>query len=136
RSGTPFTLIDSTFDADRNFFTTNEYLPAGRYTGTGEDTFDVDYKGGRNGARGPNYQRLDLRAGYRFRIGGGRTLDAFLDVFNLTNEPNFANPINVNTNTNNVNSADSRLTGTFLRITQTLNESPTRTAQINVRYGF
>jgi hypothetical protein len=136
RSGTPFTLIDSTFDADRNFFTTNEYLPAGRYTGTGEDAFDVDYKGGRNGARGPDYQRVDLRAGYRFRVGVGRTLDAFLDVFNLTNEPNFANPINVNTNTNNVNSADRRLTGTFLRITQTLNESPTRTAQINVRYGF
>jgi Carboxypeptidase regulatory-like domain/TonB-dependent Receptor Plug Domain len=136
RSGTPFTLIDSTFDADRNSFTTNEYLAAGRYRGTGEDALEVDYKGGRNGARGPNYQRLDFRAGYRIPLAGGRTLDAFLDVFNLTNEPNFANPINVNTNTNNVNSADQRLTGTFLRLTQTLDESPTRTAQINVRYGF
>ena len=57
-------------------------------------------------------------------------------MFNATNEPNFANPINVTTNTNNVNSADRRLAGTFLRLTQTLNESPTRTAQINVRYGF
>ena len=136
RSGTPFTLIDSTFDADRNSFTTNEYLPAGTYRGTGEDALEVDYKGGRNGARGPNYQRLDFRTGYRIRLAGGRTLDTFLDVFNLTNEPNFANPINVNTTTNNVNSADRRLTGTFLRLTQTLNESPTRTAQINVRYGF
>ena len=52
----------------------------------------VDYKGGRNGGRGPNYQRLDLRMGYRIRIGGGRTIDAFLDLFNATNEPNFANP--------------------------------------------
>lgn len=134
RSGTPFTLIDTTFDADRNSFTTNEFLPAGTYRGTGADALTVDYKGGRNGARGPDYQRLDFRAGYRLRVGGGRTLDAFLDVFNVTNEPNFANPINVNANS--VPAADRRLGGTFLRITQTLNESPTRTAQINVRYGF
>jgi hypothetical protein len=134
RSGTPFTLIDSTFDADRNSFVTNEYLPAGSYSVAGDDVFNVDYKGGRNGGRGPNYQRLDIRAGYRIRLPGARTLDAFLDVFNLTNEPNFANP--VNTTANNVNASDRRLTGTFLRMTQTLNESPTRTAQINVRYGF
>jgi hypothetical protein len=55
-------------------------------------------------------------------------------VLNLTNEPNFAFPVNVNTN--NVNGADRHLAATFLRITQTLGESPTRTAQINVRYGF
>jgi hypothetical protein len=134
RSGTPFTLIDTSVDADRNGITTNEYLPAGSYSGTGEDAFTVDYKGGRNGARGPNYQRLDFRAGYRFRLGGGRTLDAFLDVFNATNEPNFANPTNVNVNS--INAADRRLAGTFLRTTATLDESPTRTAQINIRYGF
>jgi hypothetical protein len=34
-----------------------------------------------------------LRAACQFRVGVGRTLDAFLDVFNLTNEPNFANQI-------------------------------------------
>jgi hypothetical protein len=136
RSGTPFTLIDSTLDADRNSFTTNEYLPAGTYSGTGDDAITVDYKGGRNGARGPNYQRLDLRLGYRFRLPGGRTLDAFLDLFNATNEPNFANPINVTTNTNNVNASDRRLASTFLKLTQTLDESPTRTAQLNLRFGF
>jgi hypothetical protein len=136
RSGTPFTLIDTNLDADRNSFTTNEYLPAGTYSGIGDDALTVDYKGGRNGARGPNYQRLDLRLGYRFRIGGSRTLDAFLDIFNATNEPNFANPINVTTTTNNVNSSDRRLRDTFLKITSTLDESPTRTAQINIRYGF
>lgn len=131
RSGTPFTLIDSTNDLDRNGFTTNEYLPAGSYSGTGDNAYTVDYKGGRNGARGPNYQRLDLRAGYRFRLGNGRTFDAFLDVFNLTNEPNFANP----TNSGGLR-ADRRLAATFLRITTTLDESPTRTAQVNLRYGF
>lgn len=125
RSGTPFSLRDTTFDADRNGITGNEYLAAGSYSGTGEDSYSLDYDGGRNGGRGPNYQRLDFRGGYRFRLAGGRTIDAFVDVFNATNEPNFANP-----------SVDRRLTATFLRITSVLNESPTRTAQINLRYGF
>ncbi|MGH9383770.1 MAG: hypothetical protein ACRD2N_05740, partial [Vicinamibacterales bacterium] len=125
RSGTPFSLRDTTFDADRNGSTQNEYLPAGTYSGTGEDAYTVDYKGGRNGGRGPNYQRIDFRAGYRFRLAGGRTVDAFFDLFNATNEPNFANP-----------SVDRRLTATFLKITQTLNVSPTRTAQLNLRFGF
>jgi hypothetical protein len=124
RSGTPFTLIDSTFDTDRNGFTSNEYLPAGRYSGAGEGAYTVEYKGGRNGGRGPNFQRVDLRAGYRIRLAGGRTIDAFLDVFNLTNEPNFANP------------TGDRRQPTFLQITSTLDESPTRTAQLNLRYGF
>jgi hypothetical protein len=130
RSGTPFTLVNSTTDLDRNGFTTNEYLPAGSYSGVGEDAYTVDYKGGRNGARGPNYQRLDFRAGYRFRLAGGRTIDAFLDVFNLSNEPNFANP------TNNGGQADQRIAATFLRITTVDDGSPTRTAQINLRFGF
>ncbi len=125
RSGTPFTLRDTTFDADRNATTQNEYLPAGTYSGVGEDSYTVEYEGGRNGGRGPNYQRLDLRAGYRIRLAAGRTLDAFVDIFNATNEPNFANPNN-----------DRRLTATFMRITQTINESPTRTAQLNFRFGF
>ena len=42
----------------------------------------------------PATRKLDLRAGYRIQLGGGRTLDAFLDVFNLTNRANFANPGN------------------------------------------
>ncbi|MGQ0734817.1 MAG: TonB-dependent receptor [Acidobacteriota bacterium] len=125
RSGLPFSLRDTSLDHDRNGLTANEYLPAGTYSGTGEDAITVDYKGGRNGARGPNFQRVDLRAGYRFRMAQGRTLDAFFDVFNLTNEPNFAIPAN-----------DRRVAATFLRITSTLNESPTRTAQFNLRYGF
>jgi hypothetical protein len=130
RSGTPFSLVDTSLDSDRNGLTTNEYLPAGTYSGTGDGAFSVDYKGGRNGARGHNYQRLDLRMGYRFRMGGGRTLDAFVDLFNTTNEPNFANPIAANV------SSDRRIPATFLRTTATLDESPTRTAQLNLRYGF
>ena len=130
RSGTPFSLVDTTFDADRNGITANEYLPAGSYRGTGgEDAYAVDYQGGRLGARGPNYQRLDLRAGYRIRLAGGRTIDAFLDIFNLTNEANFANP------TNNGGLADRRLAATFLNLTSLVN-GVTRTFQLNMRLGF
>ncbi len=129
RSGTPFTLIDSTSDLDRNGLTANEYLPAGTYSGIGQDAITVDYEGGRNGARGPGYASLDLRAGYQFRLAGGRTLNAFVDIFNLTNEPNFANP------TNSGGNADRRLAATFLRYTALAN-GVTRTFQLNVRFGF
>ena len=126
RSGTPFSLINSAVDHDQNGLTGNEYLPAGTYTYTdGEKNYDLDYKGGRNGGRGPNFQRLDLRLGYRFRFASNQTFDAFLDVFNVTNEPNFNNPGN-----------DQRITADFLRIVSTRDESPPRTAQLNFRYGF
>ena len=132
RSGTPFSLRNTTFDSDRNGLTANEYLPAGTYTGAGPDAtapnaiaYTVDYRGGRNGARGPNYQQLDLRAGYRIRLPGNRTLDAFLDIFNVTNRANFANP-----------AGDQRLGATFLRLVEVSDEGPTRTAQLNFRYGF
>jgi hypothetical protein len=132
RSGTPLTLVNTTFDNDRNGSTANEYLAAGTYTGAGPDAsaphvipYEVEYNGGRAGARGPGYAQVDLRAGYRIQLGGGRTLDAFLDVFNLTNRANFANP-----------SVDQRLPATFLRLRDVSDEGPTRTAQINVRFGF
>jgi hypothetical protein len=132
RSGTPFTLRNTTFDRDRNGLTANEYLDPGPYTGAGPDErapnaipYSVDYKGGRNGARGPNYQQFDLRAGYRIRMAGGRTLDAFLDIFNVTNRANFANP-----------AGDQRLPATFLRLVEVSDEGPTRTAQLNFRFGF
>ena len=125
RSGTPFSLIDTTFDADRNGLTANEYLPAGSYRGTGEDPYAVEYAGGRNGARGPGYMSLYLRGGYQFRLGGVRTLNVFLDVFNVTNRANFANP-----------AGDRRQTATFLNLTAMNASAFTRTLQLNVRYGF
>jgi hypothetical protein len=126
RSGFPFSLRDTSLDHDRNGLTGNEYLPAGTYTyTTGEKDYTFEYDGGRNGGRGPNFQRLDLRAGYRIRMPAGRTLDAFVDVFNVLNSPNFDDP-----------ATDRRLSATFLRITSTNNESQPRTAQLNVRFGF
>ncbi len=124
RSGTPFSITDTTFDADRNGITANEYLPAGSYSGTGDDTITVESTGGRNGARGPNFLSVDFRGGYRFRLPQNRTIDAFVDVFNLTNELNFANP------------TGDRRQATFLRVTSILNGGPTRTVQFNLRYGF
>jgi hypothetical protein len=46
-------------------------------------------------------------------------------VFNLTNRANFANP-----------AGDQRLPATFLRLVEVSDEGPTRTAQLNLRFGF
>lgn len=129
RSGTPFTLVDTSTDLDRNGLTANEYLPAGSYRGTGANAFDVEYEGGRNGARGPGYASLDMRAGYVIRMAGGRTLNLFVDAFNATNEPNFANP------TNNGGLADRRIAASFLSMTA-LTNGVARTFQLNARLGF
>jgi hypothetical protein len=135
RSGTPFSLRNTTFDNDRNGLTANEYLAAGTYSGAPPDAnaphaipITVEYKGGRSGGRNPEYIQTDLRAGYRIQLGGGRTLDAFLDVFNLTNRANFAGL--------GANQQDQRQPASFLRLLDVSDEGPTRTAQINVRYGF
>jgi hypothetical protein len=135
RSGTPFTLRNTTFDNDRNGSTQNEYLAPGTYTGATPDAsaphaipVTVDYEGGRAGGRNPGYAQFDLRAGYRFQLGGGRTLDAFLDVFNATNRANFAGL--------GANQQDQRQPASFLRLLDVSDEGPTRTAQINVRFGF
>jgi hypothetical protein len=104
--------------------------PPGTYSGVGPDSITVDYKGGRNGTRGPDHQRLDFRARYRFRLPGGRTLDALFDLFNAANEPNLASSNTANT------SSDRRVSASFLVLTRVVDGSPTRTAQINLRFGF
>ena len=125
RSGTPFSLVNTNFDADQNGLTANEYLPAGTYRGNGEDAYEVEYEGGRNGARGPGYMSWDLRGGYQFRAGGARTLNVNLDVFNVTNHANFANPGN-----------DQRQLATFLNLTAMNASAFTRTLQLSMRLGF
>ena len=90
-SGSHFTLTDSTTDPDRNG-TFAEPLPAGSYVSSGKNPFNVDFDGGRNGATGPGLFQTDLRLGYRLLPGTGRSLDVFVDVFNVTNRANFDNP--------------------------------------------
>jgi hypothetical protein len=125
QSGSRFTLTDSTFDLNRNGSTDDEVLPAGTYSGAASnvDAVTIENEGGFQGVRGPDSFLLNMRAGYRFRLPGNRSLQAHLDVFNVTNRPNFNNP-----------NGDRRDTATFLILRSTV--APTRTAQFNVKYSF
>jgi hypothetical protein len=127
-SGSPFSLTDSNFDLDQNGLFENEWLPPGTYTGQGPDAISVEYQGGRRGARGPGFFQADLRAGYNFRLPQGRSLEVFVDVLNLTNRVNFANPA--------INGIADRRRTDFLLVTGLLGDGPTRTAQIGVRWAF
>jgi hypothetical protein len=124
-TGAPFTIFDSSIDADRNG-ELSDPLPAGTYSGTGPNAMqDVESKGGRNGAYGPNYFQVDLRAGWRRRIQT-HTLELFLDIFNVTNRTNWDNP-----------SGDRRTPSTFLVLTNLRGGSGfPRQAQMGVRYAF
>lgn len=122
-SGSPFSLFNGNIDPDRNG-SQSEPLPAGDYSVTGADAFAVKgYKSERNGAYGPGFFKLDLRAGYRFRMDV-RTLDAFVEVFNVTNRVNFANP------------SGNQASPTFLLLTGYDTSSTPRLIQLGVRIGF
>jgi len=125
QSGQPITLTDSTIDSNRNGFFTDEVLPAGTYSGaaSNSDAITVENQAGFRGARGPNQMLLSLRGRYSFKLGGGRSLQAWVDVFNVTNRANFSNP-----------STDRRDAATFLILRAVSN--PTRTAQLNFRFTF
>jgi hypothetical protein len=129
-SGAPFSIINTSTDADQNGELTDP-SPAGTYSGTAPYSMqNVKNKGGRNGAIGPDYFQIDLRAGWRGRIRSDQAVEIFLDVFNLTNRANFNNPA-----TNNM--ADERLTSTFLVLNSLRGGSGfPRQAQIGVRYTF
>ncbi len=124
-SGAPFTIFDSNIDADRNGELVDP-LPAGSYSGTAQNAMqNVESAGGRNGAVGPDYFQLDVRAGWRGRLGGQRAIELFLDIFNITNQTNWVNP-----------SGDRRL-GTFLQLVNLRGGSGfPRQAALGARYTF
>lgn len=122
-SGRPFSIIDSNVDADRNGIL-QDPLPAGTYSGAGANAISVENDGGRNGAYGPSYMQMDVRAGYRIRLGAERTVDVFAEMFNVLNRANFTNP-----------SGDRRLP-TFLVVNALLAGGFPRQAQIGARFGF
>jgi outer membrane receptor for ferrienterochelin and colicin len=122
-TGRPFTIMDSTVDADRNAILFDP-LPAGSYSGTGTTAITATSKGGRNGAYGPDYAQLDFRAGYRVRPGANRTLDLFAEAFNLTNRSNYLNP-----------PSDRRLP-TFLVLNGLVAGGFPRQMQLGMRLGF
>ena len=134
QSGTPYTLTDSSTDPNRNGIF-EEPLPAGTYSGpaSNPDSITVDYKGGFGGARGPAFSLLNMRAGYRFRLPGNRSLQAHVDLFNATNHANFNNPTAL---TGGVTSSDRRDTARFLVLRSIRGGGPTRTAQFNLKYTF
>src|SRR5712691_579722 len=108
-SGQPFSIYDSSIDADRNGELIDP-VPAGTYSGTATDSMqNVVYKGGRNGAIGPDYFQMDVRAGWRHKIRAERALELFLDIYNITNRANFDNPVTA--------SQDRRTPATFLVLT-------------------
>ena len=108
-SGAPFSIYDSSIDADRNGELVDP-VPAGSYSGTATDSMkDVKNNGGRNGAIGPDYFQIDVRAGWRRKLRAERALEVFLDIYNLTNRANFDNPTVAN--------SDRRLPATFLVLT-------------------
>jgi hypothetical protein len=77
--------------------------------------------------------QLDLRGGYRAKLGGHRTLDVFVDLFNATNHTNFANFAT----TGGVPATDRRNTADFLRLTTLVATSGLpRQAQLGLRLGF
>jgi hypothetical protein len=122
-SGTRFSLTDSTTDPDRNG-TFAEPLPAGEYTGAGRNPYTATVESERNGATGPGFFQLDLRLGYRMRPGGGRALDLFAEIFNVTNRANFDNPI-----------GDRRSTD-FLNLTTLRSGGVPATLQLGARFEF
>lgn len=127
-SGSPFTIFNSNIDVNQNG-QLDDPSPAGTYSGTGLNAMqNVKNKGGRFGAYGPDYFQVDIRAGWRRRIQE-RTIELFIDVFNLTNRTNWDNPLVAN--------SDERIPGNFLRLTNLRGGSGfPRSVQFGSRIAF
>ena len=122
-SGMPFSLTNANIDPDLNGIQA-EPLPAGTYSGNGNNAYTVENEATRNGAYGPGYFSLDMRFGYAFRVGGNRRLEVSADLFNLTNKTNFDNPTG--------NQASSQ----FLLLTAYSTSYTPRKAQVGLRLEF
>ncbi len=126
-SGLPFTIQDTSVDPDRNGILLDPLSP-GTYSGSGTNAITIDNKGGRNGARGPDFFETDIRLGYRFALGAiglnKGYLEVFGEIFNLTNRANFQNP-----------TGDKRSTS-FLLVTTLREGAVPRTGQLGARFVF
>ena len=90
---------------------------------------NVEYKGGRNGAIGPDYFQIDMRAGYRRKLTQQKAIEVYLDLYNITNRANFDNPLTAN--------SDRRLTSNFLVLTNLRGGGGfPRQAQLGFRFVF
>ena len=125
RSGGRFSLLDSTLDTNKNGTANDEWLAAGAYSGSGTDSYTVDYAGGRNGAVGPRYFQVDGRAGYTVEMPNADTLEAYVDFINITNNSNFNQP-----------SGDRRRSSTYLILRTLVNNGLPRQLQLGLRYAY
>lgn len=125
RSGGRFSLLDSTLDTNKNGTANDEWLAAGTYSGSGTDSFTVDYAGGRNGGVGPRYFQVDGRAGYTVEMPNADTLEAYVDFINITNNSNFNQP-----------SGDRRRSSTYLILRTLVNNGLPRQLQLGLRYAY
>lgn len=88
------------------------------------DAISVHNDGGRNGAYGPRFFKLDVRLGYEIDAFAGQQLELFGEVFNVTNRANFDDP-----------SAD-LASANFLRLTGLSTSTNPRLLQLGARYSF
>jgi hypothetical protein len=123
-SGLPFTVTNSSFDLNRNGRTDDEFLPAGTFSGTGQNNITVDNTGGPNGARGQDFFALDVRVSYAIPLQGASRLQLVGEIFNLTDRANFNNP-----------GGDQRLSS-FLDQRSLRQGNTSRKGQVSFRYSF
>ena len=98
----PFTIYNSRLDLDRNG-TNWDPLPAGTYSGMGNNPITAEHNGRQGGARSADFINLDLRFGWRARPAQGDTLDIYFDIINLFNRPNFNRAAGDETSSNFLN---------------------------------
>lgn len=92
--GTPVTIFNSTVDADQNGINLDP-LPAGTFMNSrtfpnGETlNFEVENKGGINGARRPGFFQVDLRLAYKFDVNERVNTGFTFEIFNMFDRTNF-----------------------------------------------
>src|SRR5687767_4194173 len=93
-----------------------------------------------NSLRGPGVRNIDLSVTRTLAVGGAKTLQLKVDVFNLTNRPTFANPGNLNVSNLQLNPDGTvRNLNGFGVINSTQNagrEYAERYVRIGLRMGF
>jgi outer membrane receptor for ferrienterochelin and colicin len=139
-SGDPFTILDNNVDQNRNGVALDP-LPAGQHSpteaprastiGTPLNPYPVFNRGGRDGARGPDFFQTDMRLGYNIPVHG-TTLAVFGEIFNVTNRVNWANP-----NGNRaINAAGQISNANYLNLNALRSGAVPRTGQVAVKVMF
>ncbi len=143
-SGDPFTIQDQNIDANRNGINTDP-LPSGTYgandlprSSAATNPISVTNRGGRNGARGPDFFQTDMRLGYNIPAHGS-TLEVFFELFNLFDRANFANPSGdrrLGTCTVNAQSVPCITNANYLNLNALRAGAVPRTGQLAMRLVF